>query len=164
MQRIFGFNSFSRRVVPTKVPLVPSPATKCVICPLRLLPDFRRRSGVMRRGIRRIPILIGIEIFLAVRLVNFAHAPDRAVGSFVARRGHDLDAVRRQNLLSAPATRSTAGKASRDSPAPRRSSRRRCRCFRSSRPESLCPGADRRAVRPRESSNRPRDPSPSRPD
>ena len=28
-----GFNSFRRRVVPTKVPLVPSPATKCVTRP-----------------------------------------------------------------------------------------------------------------------------------
>ena len=33
MQRIFGFNSFSRRAVPMKVPLVPSMETKWVIRP-----------------------------------------------------------------------------------------------------------------------------------
>jgi len=33
LQRIAGFSSLSRRVVPTNVPLVPSAATKCVTRP-----------------------------------------------------------------------------------------------------------------------------------
>ena len=33
MQRIAGFNSFKRRVVPTNVPLVPIMETKCVTRP-----------------------------------------------------------------------------------------------------------------------------------
>jgi len=33
MQRIAGFSSFNRREVPTKVPLVPKIATKCVARP-----------------------------------------------------------------------------------------------------------------------------------
>ena len=140
MQRICGFNSFSRRVVPTKVPLVPRPATKCVICPRVCSQISGAVVGVVRRGIRRIAVLIGIEIFLGIGVVNFAHAPDRAVGGFVARRVDNLDAVCQQNLLPFGRRARRAGKALRGSRAPRRSWRRRFPCCRWSRRGSLCPG------------------------
>ena len=47
-----GFNSFSRRVVPMNVPLVPSPATKCVTAPAVCSQISRPVESVMRLPVR----------------------------------------------------------------------------------------------------------------
>ena len=80
-------------MVPTNVPVVPRPATKWVMVPLRLAPDFRGSGGVVRGGIRGIAVLVRIEIFFAIGFVDFADAADGAVGAFVSRRIDDFDAV-----------------------------------------------------------------------
>ena len=76
----------SRRVMPVKVPLVPSAATKCVTRP----PVCSMISGAggleMRLPVRRIIVLIRIEISVRVLFVNGSAHSDGAVGTFAGVR------------------------------------------------------------------------------
>src|ERR1700691_5148940 len=81
MQRIAGFSSFRRRVLPTNVPVVPRPATKWVMVRFVCF----QISGVS--------LFVRVKIFFAVGLVDFADAADGAVGAFVSWRKDDFDAV-----------------------------------------------------------------------
>src|ERR1700722_20420457 len=67
---------------------------------VRLLPDFRGGGGVVRGGIRGVAVLVRIEIFVASGFVDFAHAPDGAVGAFVAGRVDDVHAVGCENVFA----------------------------------------------------------------
>ena len=100
MQRIAGFSSLSRRVVPTNVPLVPSPATKCVMRPAGLLPNLVGGGVVVRLPVRGIAVLVGIEIFLGIGGDNLVNTADRAVGAFVAGSDHELRAKRGEDAFA----------------------------------------------------------------
>ena len=82
------------------VPLVPRPATKCVICPRGLLPDFRSSGRIVRGGIGEIGVLIGIKVLVGFSFVDFADTANGAVGAFVTRGEDYFDAVHLQDLLA----------------------------------------------------------------
>ena len=94
-----GLYSLSRVAVPTKVPLVPSPATKCVISPPGLLPDLRRRGLVVRARVGRVGVLVRVEVPLRVLRVEPPRLPDGPVRALARVGQHEIHAVGAQDLL-----------------------------------------------------------------
>src|SRR5215218_4821763 len=99
MASMAGLYSLRRAAVPTKVPLVPSPATKCVTS-VRLLPDLRRRRFVVRARVGRVGVLVRIEVAFGVCGVEPPRLTDGPVRALVRIGQHEVDAVGAQDLLS----------------------------------------------------------------
>ena len=85
------------------VPLVPSPATKCVMRPVGLLPDFGSRRVVVGAPVELVVVLIGIAVPLGLRGEPAARLANGAVRS-LERIGEDqLGAVGAQESACARA-------------------------------------------------------------
>src|SRR5690348_1130766 len=84
-------------------------AHKCSACAQRryemcdssasLFPNFVSGSPVMCLPIRRIAVLIRIEILLGIGSHNLLHSPDSAVGPFVPGRNHEFCPESAENAL-----------------------------------------------------------------
>ena len=108
------------------VPLVPSPATKCVTRPLCLIPDFERRGVVMRAPVELVVVLVGIKIprralrQTGVALREWRRRTPRAVGEDQLGPYAEDSLPLRSDVRRARTT-------SHRIRAPRRSWRRQCR-------------------------------------
>ena len=100
MHWIAGFSSFSRRVTPMKVPLVPRPATKCVTRPSRLPPDLHRGRVVMGPPVGVVVVLVGVKVPVGVGIDELLHVALGAVGALGRVGQHQLGAVRQETLLA----------------------------------------------------------------
>ena len=82
------------------VPLVPMHATKCVIAPPVCSKISTAVPSIMRLPVRRIVVLIGIEIGVGILLVDFAAQPNRSVRTLARIGKNHLRAVSLQDLLA----------------------------------------------------------------
>ena len=122
IRRMAGLYSRRRRPVPMNVPLVPSPATKCVICAVRLRPDLRAGRLVVRAPVGVVAVLVGVEVALGRRRVAPPRLADRAVAPLLRVGQDDLGAVGAQDALALRA--GVRGQAELDPVAERRADHR----------------------------------------
>ena len=113
-----------------------------------LLDDLRRGRVVVRAPVAVVVVLVRVEIAIGILRVQPPRLADRAVGAF-ERIGQDqLGAERAQNQLALGARVLRHAQRALCSRAPRRPSRRRCRCCPTSRRESSCPASACRSASP----------------
>ncbi len=99
--------------MPTKVPLVPRPATKCV-----MRPAVCSQISLAVPPVGRVAVLIGIEIFFGIGGDHFFHFTDRAIGAFVAGSDDQFGSECAEDFLAL--MRSAVRQAQRDAVAERR--------------------------------------------
>src|SRR5579872_3610738 len=76
------------------------PSDKMSDAPAGLFPNLNGGPGIVRFGIGRVSILVGIKISTWVGLINFTHTADGAVGAFVTRCIDDVHTVSLEDALS----------------------------------------------------------------
>ena len=81
------------------VPLVPSPATKCVSRPLVCSMISGRGRVVVRAPVAVVVVLVGIEVAVGLVGVQPPRLANRAVGAFERVGQHELGAERAQDQL-----------------------------------------------------------------
>ncbi len=100
MHRIDFDFSCSLRAVPIIVPLVPSPATKCVSSDPSASQNLDARSVVVSERVRRVRVLIGIEIRARILVDDLARELHRAIGAFEWIGENDLRPERARDVLA----------------------------------------------------------------
>ena len=82
ISRMSRLNSRSRRPTPMNVPLVPSPATKCVMRPSVCSMISGAGRLVVRAPVGVVVVLIGVEVALRIAGEQPPRLADGAVGAF----------------------------------------------------------------------------------